>query len=128
MHLYDRLFSLRILLILLFLSGYCVSQSQETPKIWTLEDCINYALDHNLDIKKQILTVESNKKQLLQSKLNLLPDLNANATNVWNFGQTIDQYTNTFATSTVRSNNFYIQSNATLFAGLTKINTINILI
>jgi outer membrane protein len=124
MHLYNRLFSLRILFILVFLSGFFVSQSQETPKIWTLEDCINYALDHNLDIKKQILTVESNKKQLLQSRINLLPDLNANATNVWNFGQTIDQYTNTFATSTVRSNNFYIQSNATLFAGLTKINTI----
>jgi outer membrane protein len=124
MHLYNRLFSLRILFILVFLSGFFVSQSQETPKIWTLEDCINYALDHNLDIKKQILTVESNKKQLLQSQINLLPDLNANATNVWNFGQTIDQYTNTFATSTVRSNNFYIQSNATLFAGLTKINTI----
>ena len=124
MHLYHRLFSLRILFILLFLSGYFVSHSQETPKIWKLEDCINYALDHNLDIKKQILTVESNKKQLLQSRINLLPDLNANATNVWNFGQTIDQYTNTFATSTVRSNNFYVQSNATLFAGLTKINTI----
>jgi outer membrane protein len=47
-----------------------------------------------------------------------------NATNVWNFGQTIDMYTNTFATSTVRSNNFDIQSSAVLFSGLTKINTI----
>jgi outer membrane protein len=56
--------------------------------------------------------------------LNLLPDLNANATNVWNFGQTIDMYTNTFATSTVRSNNFYLQSSTTLFSGLTKVNTI----
>jgi outer membrane protein len=119
-----RLFSFRFFFILLFLIGFFLSSAQETPKVWSLEDCINYALDHNLDIKKQVLSVEANKKQLLQSRLNLLPDLNANATNVWNFGQTIDLYTNTFATSTVRSNNFYIQSSATLFSGLTKVNTI----
>jgi len=101
-----------------------MSSAQQTPKVWTIEDCVNYAFDHNLHIKKQILTVEANKKILLQSKLYLLPDLNANATNVWNFGQTIDMYTNTFATSTVRSNNFYVQSNTTLFSGFTKLNTI----
>jgi outer membrane protein len=92
-------------------------------KIWTLEDCINFALENNLDINKQIQTVESNKKTLLQSGLNMLPNLNANGTNIWNFGQTIDMYTNTFATTTVRSNNFYIASNVTLFGGLQKLNT-----
>ena len=95
-----------------------------SQRIWTLEECINYALDNNLDVQKQILTVESNKASLLQSKLGMLPNLNANATNVWNFGQTIDMYTNTFATNTVRSNNFYIQTDLTLFSGLQKFNTV----
>ncbi len=95
-----------------------------SQKIWTLEDCINYALQNNLDINKQLFTVENNKDVLLQSTLNLLPNLNANGTNVWNFGQTIDMYTNTFATNTVRSNNFYISSNVTLFSGLQKVNTL----
>jgi len=93
-------------------------------KIWTLEDCINYALENNLDIQKQIQLVESNKASLTQSALNLLPNLNANGTNYWNFGQTIDQYTNTFATTTVRSNNFYLSSNVVLFNGLQKLNTV----
>ncbi|MCK9204818.1 MAG: TolC family protein [Bacteroidales bacterium] len=108
-------------ILFLLLSGGGTVQAQ---KIWTLEDCINYALENNLDIQKQILMVESNKKTLLQSALSMLPDLNANGTNVWNFGQTIDQYTNTFATNTVRSNNFYLQSGVTLFNGLQKINTL----
>jgi outer membrane protein len=95
----------------------------QSQKIWTLEDCINYALENNLDINKQLFTVEGNKDAVLQSGLNMLPNLNANGTNVWNFGQTIDQYTNTFATKTVRSNNFYISSNVTLFSGLQKLNT-----
>jgi outer membrane protein len=119
-----RQFSIRVFFLSLFIVGSLITSGQNKPKVWTLEDCINYALDNNLDIKKQVLSVEAGKKQLLQSQLNLLPDLNMNATNVWNFGQTIDMYTNTFATSTVRSNNFDIQSSAVLFSGLTKINTI----
>lgn len=110
-----------VLLTMLTLLFYSFAGAQ---KIWTLEDCINYAIENNLDIKKQLLSVESTKASLLQSKLNLLPNLNANGTNVWNFGQTIDQYTNTFATTTVRSNNFYISSNVTLFAGMQKFNTL----
>ena len=102
----------KVIFIVVFLVG---SSSLSAQKVWTLEDCINYAFDHSLDIKKQVLAVELSKTQVLQSALNLLPDLNANATNVWNFGATIDMYTNTFATTTVRSNNFYLASNLTLF-------------
>jgi outer membrane protein len=111
----------------LALLGFIVMLSASpsfSQKIWTLEDCVNYALDNNLDIQKQLLAVENNKASLLQSKLGMLPNLNANATNVWNFGQTIDMYTNTFATNTVRSNNFYIQTDLTIFSGLQKFNTL----
>jgi outer membrane protein len=113
-------FWLASVLIVVFFGISGISQAQ---KIWTLEDCINYALENNLDINKQMLNVESNKDNLLQSGLNMLPNLNANGTNIWNYGQTIDQYTNTFATSTVRSNNFYISSNIVLYGGLQKLNT-----
>jgi outer membrane protein len=107
----------------LFFAFLGLSHSGQSQKIWTLEDCINYALENNLDITKQLFTVESNKDALLQSTLNMLPNLNANGTNIWNYGQTVDQYTNTFATNTVRSNNFSISSNVTLFGGLQKLNT-----
>lgn len=108
--------ALAVLLMLNFSAG--------AQKIWTLEDCINYALENNLDIQKQIQTVESYKASLSQSALSMLPNLNANGTNFWNFGQTIDQYTNTFATTTVRSNNFYVSSQMVLFNGLQKFNTV----
>ncbi|MEI7663044.1 MAG: TolC family protein [Bacteroidota bacterium] len=120
MHTHRFLFRLLTVMIILFAGASGTGFAQ---KIWTLEDCINYALENNLDINKQLFTVESNKDALLQSKLNMLPNLNANGSNVWNFGQTIDQYTNTFATKTVRSNNFYISSNVVLFSGLQKLQT-----
>jgi len=109
---------------MIFILLFLVTVPGLTQKIWTLEDCINYAFDNNLDIKKQILNVESNKLSLLQSGLIMLPNLNAYASNTWNWGQTIDLYTNTFATKEVRSNNFYISTNMTLFNGLTKFNTV----
>jgi outer membrane protein len=114
-------FQTGILALAFLITGSTQVRSQ---KIWTLEDCINYALENNLDIQKQIQSVESNKASLLQSYLGMLPDLNASGTNYWNFGQTIDQYTNTFATTTVRSNNFYVASNLVLFNGLQKLNTV----
>ncbi len=120
MHTHRFWFRLLTLMIIMFTGA---SRAGFTQKIWTLEDCINYALENNLDINKQLFTVENNKDVLLQSGLNMLPNLNANGTNVWNFGQTIDMYTNTFATNTVRSNNFYISSNVVLYSGLQKLNT-----
>ncbi|MFH1297887.1 MAG: TolC family protein [Bacteroidota bacterium] len=103
----------------LFLTFHTYSQN-----VWTLEDCVAYALDNNLDIQKQIQAVESNRVSLLQSGLGMLPSLNFGASNYWNTGQTIDQYTNTFATTTVRSNNFSLSTDVTLFNGLQKFNTL----
>ena len=100
------------------------SFSSVCQNVWTLEDCIDYALDNNLDIQKQIRMVESNKATLLQSGLSMLPNLNFNATNIWNTGQTIDQYTNTFANTTVRSNNFSLSTNLMIFNGMQKFNTL----
>ncbi len=107
------------LFLVLFLSFSSYSQN-----VWTLEDCVDYALDNNLDIQKQIQAVESNRASLLQSGLNMLPNVNFGASNIWNTGQTIDQYTNTFATSTVRSNNFSFSTNVTIFNGMQKFNTL----
>ncbi len=119
---YLRWMALSLLLTMLML---VLSSSQvRSQNTWSLEDCINYAFDHNLDIKKQVLAVETNKANVLQSKLNTLPAINAGASLVNNWGRTIDQFTNEFATNRVRSDNLYIQGSITLFNGLQKVNTI----
>jgi outer membrane protein len=110
--------SISLIIALLTLSLPAFSQ-----KVWTLEDCINYAMDNNLDIKKQVQMVQSNKATLLQTGLSALPSLNAGATNIWNWGKTVDRYTNQFATTNVRSNNFSISTDVVLFNGLQKFNT-----
>lgn len=110
-------FLISVILFFLF------SQLTSAQQFWSLEDCINYALENNIDIKKQMLMVENRKADLLQSKLNVLPNLNAGGNHIYNWGQTVDRYTNTFAQSRVQSNNFYLSSNFTVFGGLQKVNT-----
>lgn len=96
----------------------------QAQKVWSLEECVNHALTNNLQIKKQMLLVEASRADVLQSKLDLLPGITGNASHAYNYGQTIDRYTNQFATSRVQSNNFYLQSGVTLFNGFQKLNLI----
>lgn len=85
--------------------------------VWTLEDCINHALDNNIQIKQQRLQVDVARENLVQSRANRFPNLNAGASHGYNFGRTIDPFTNEFAMESVRSNNFNISSAVTLFNG-----------
>jgi len=113
-----------ILGLLMLLVGITTANSQTVKKIWSLEECINYALANNLQIKQQQLLVNVANEDLLQSKMNLLPNLNGGATHSYNYGQTVDRYTNQFATARVQSNNFYLQSQITLFNGFQLLNTV----
>ncbi len=91
--------------------------------LWTLEDCINYALDNNIQVKQKQLDIELQEEYLLTSKLDMLPDLNGYVSHGYNWGKSVDRFTNEFATERVRSNNLYASSNFTIFNGFRKLNT-----
>lgn len=97
--------------------------SVKAQQIWSLEDCINYALTNNIDVKKQMLYIQYAEEDLLQSKLDMLPSLNGFANHGYNWGQTVDRFTNEFATERVRTNNIYASSDVTVFNGFQKLNT-----
>jgi outer membrane protein len=121
--------ALKTMVFAIFLFSFLAASSQDTLSVqdneWTLEECINYALEHNIDIKKQLLLVQGQEDQLLQSKLGMLPSLNAGATHGYNWGNTVDRYTNEFATTRVQSNNFYLGTQFNLFQGLQQVNAVN---
>ena len=91
---------------------------------WSLEECVDYALKNNIQIKQQKLGVDIAEENLLQIRASQFPSLNANATHGYNFGRTIDPFTNEFATESVRSNNFNLSTGLTLFSGLQVRNSI----
>ncbi|MDY0104213.1 MAG: TolC family protein [Lentimicrobium sp.] len=110
--------------VIFFLLALILAFSAKSQQVWSLEQCVNHAISNNLQLKKQMLMVESAQADLLQSKVDLLPGITGNASHAYNYGQTIDRYTNQFATSRVQSNNFYLQAGVTLFNGFQKMNLI----
>lgn len=117
-----RLFSF---LSFFFLLLHGSVQAQDKAHPWSLDQCISYALKNNIQIRQTDLTRQINEVSLYQYRANLFPTLNANASHSYNFGRTIDQYTNTFANKLVLSENFSLSSSVVLFSGLQKINTIH---
>ncbi len=104
-------------LIVLFLWLLPAMAWAQEGRVWSLEDCVNHALQNNLRIQQQRLGVEVSKQNLSQSRANMLPSFNANASHNYNFGRTLDPITNEFATERVQSNNFSVSSGMTLFGG-----------
>jgi outer membrane protein len=93
-------------------------------KVWTLEDCITYAHNNNIMVKQQKLTTQLSKEQLTQSAVAMLPNLNAGAAHTYIYGQTVDRYTNSFASNKTLSENFALNSSVTLFNGLQLLNKV----
>ncbi len=85
---------------------------------WSLSRCIDSALSNNVEVQLANLNKQKNQVVLKNQKWSLLPNLNANVYHGYNIGQTIDPFTNTFATNTVQYDNFYLNSSLVLFSGL----------
>ena len=96
----------------------------KTQSGWDLQQCIDYAVKHNIVLRQSTLSNEINKNNTNQVKAAVLPSLNAGASHVYNFGQTIDRFTNTFANTEVLSQNFYLSSSVVLWNGLSQYNNI----
>jgi outer membrane protein len=112
-----------LLISLLLFSSVGLVQSQE--KIWSLEECIKYAIDNNIQIKQQALQTRVQENALEQSKLNLLPTLSGQATHNYSFGRALDETTYEFTDNqNIQSNSFYAGGSLNLFSGLQNYNTI----
>ncbi|TAH42790.1 MAG: TolC family protein [Bacteroidetes bacterium] len=84
---------------------------------WTLQQCIDHALENNIQIRQTELSTELNKEYKSQSLANLFPSLNGSASQNYFYGRSIDPFTNSFTTSQVRSNSFSLGSSVSLFEG-----------
>jgi outer membrane protein len=109
-------------LIFIFISESNLISQQ---KVWSLGECITYAIDNNIQIKQQVIQTEFQKNSLDLAKLKLLPTLNGSASHNYSFGRALDQTTYQYTShQTVQSNNFYAGGSLNLFSGLQNYNTV----
>ena len=74
------------LLVFIFLCACTLLSAQSKP--WSLEDCIQYAIEHNISIKQLVVQKNVAKVNLNTAQMSRLPNLNADGGQSWNFGRT----------------------------------------
>jgi outer membrane protein len=115
------MFKVNLLLVsFVFLSGIT---GQAQNKGWSLQACIDTAIQRNITVKQQQVTTNISKVNLDQSKDNLYPNLFVTDAPGFNFGKT-QSLNGAYSTENTSTNAFAITSNVTLYNGLQNQNTI----
>lgn len=84
---------------------------------WNLKQCIDYAIEHNLNIKQQEAARDQSAVELNTAKWSRLPNLNGNVGQSFNFGRAL-QADNTYGNRNTRNTNFSLGTSIPLFTGL----------
>lgn len=103
---------------LFFIFG--ISLTAQT-KQWTLQECVNHALENNISVKQSALDLEVAEADKQEAIGNFLPSLNANATASKNTGLSLNPTNNQLENTTFGSASAAINVNYTLFDGLRNI-------
>lgn len=85
--------------------------------IWTLERCVNVAIEKSLQVQGSDITLRSTEVDVNQARHARYPNLSASTNVGWNFGRTIDPTRNEFITETFFNNSLSLNSNVVLYNG-----------
>ena len=104
--------------------GVLSSVSAQDTKVWTLRECVDYAVENNISVKQSKLDKKISEEDVKTAKWNFAPDLNASASHNFNFGSSIG-VSGTRIPADFRSNNFGINSSINLFDGFANVHTLS---
>lgn len=96
----------------------------QEKEVWTLDDCITHALENNISLKRQELSTDLNRRDLTQSKLDLLPNLNGQVEHNLGSGRILDRGTYEWVNTDVSQGDLGVLSQVTLFGGFKGYNSI----
>ena len=91
-------------------------------KKWTLQECVNYALDNNISVKKSELTIKLRNEDVVSRKGNLYPRISASASQNLNLGSAQDRVTFQRVNATNHSTSIGVNAGITVFNGFRIIN------
>lgn len=113
----------RLLLSLALLSPV-LAGAQDLSHPWTLPECLDWALEHNLTIRQGAITVQEQEIRLNSARNNRLPTVSGSAGESVNFGRGLTS-DNTYTTGATTTNtSFSIGAGMNLFDGFSTPNNI----
>ncbi|MBQ9661292.1 MAG: TolC family protein [Bacteroidales bacterium] len=114
----------RILILAAAVLGAGVAaRAQQGP--WSLSDCINHALEHNLTVQRSALTVEQREVDLNTAKNRVLPAVRGSASENLSFGRGLTAE-NTYSNSNTTSTSFGLSADMPVFQGFDIVNGVKL--
>ncbi len=84
---------------------------------WSLDSCINYALDHSLKVRERIIGMRQSDVEVASAKAGYLPTLSAQLAQGWNIGRGLTSE-NTYADRNTSNTQWGVNLSVPLFDGL----------
>lgn len=100
--------------------------SLQAQQQWSLRQCIDYAIEHNISIRQTANAAEQSAVEVSTAKWARLPNLNASAGQNWNWGRTqtaikdenTGDYSTVYVNTASNGTNMSVSSSIPLFTGL----------
>ena len=108
-------YQLVILVIVVF------SCNLSAQKKWTLRDCIDYARQENIQVKKSLISAESSDIDIKQAKADLFPSLSGSVSQSYNHAK---EAANNYKYKDLFSGQYSINANWTIYDGKKNLNSI----
>ena len=102
--------------ILVLLVSLVRLDAQAETKQWSLRECCDYAVDHNISIKQQQNQCRQQELELSTAKNSRLPDLSASAGQNFSFGRGLTAE-NTYSNTNTSSTSFSLGTTVPVFTG-----------
>ena len=104
----------------------CLSAGLQAQETWSLRRCIDYAIEHNIDIRQAANTAEQSAVEVNTTKWARLPNLNGSANQSWNWGrtqtavpdETTGDYSTVYVNTASNGTNMQLSTSIPLFTGL----------
>jgi outer membrane protein len=108
----------RLIVSLGMILGYVSTLlAQDLSKKWTLDDCINYAIEHNIITQQLNLKQQEASVNLNSARMSRLPNLNVNTYQNWNFGRNSNNQQGVYEDLATSSTGISVSSSIPVFAG-----------
>ena len=105
----------RMIFTLSFLMA-ALAVSAQQHRVWTLRECIDYALANNITVKQQDVARRQGEVELSTARNSRLPNLSASASQNWSFGRGLTSE-NTYSNQNTGSTSFSLGTSVPLFTG-----------
>lgn len=107
--------------LIILSAGILLSPTLSAQKQWTLRDCINYARQENIQVKKLQLSAESNNIDVSQSKAELFPSLSGSISQGYNHSK---DATSNYQYKGIFNGQYGVNASWTIFNGKKNLNTV----